>query len=175
MARKRARTSPKSQPSSVTLPGELVVVTRRAAAFRWSAGRFESASGQNVSDLAALLKRHGARMQPIFGATEERVMARQAAHPAAVHAPTEDLSVFYRVEAPTERLAELRDRLAASEHVDAAFIKPSTELPIINEMAAAPEEPPPASPDFTARQIYLNAAPAGVDARWAWTQSGGRG
>jgi len=42
-------------------------------------------------------------------------------------------------------------------------------------MAAAPEEPPPASPDFSARQIYLNAAPAGVDARWAWTQSGGRG
>jgi hypothetical protein len=175
MARKRARTSPKSQPSSVTLPGELVVVTRREAAFRSSAGRFESASGQNVSDLAALLKRHGARMQPIFGATEERVMARQAAHPAAVHAPTEDLSVFYRVEAPTERLAELRDRLAASELVEAAFVKPGTELPAINDMAAAPEEPPPASPDFSARQIYLNAAPAGVDARWAWTQSGGRG
>ena len=83
--------------------------------------------------------------------------------------------MFYRVEASPERLSELRDRLAASELVEAAFVKPGTELPAINDMAAAPEEPPPASPDFSARQIYLNAAPAGVDARWAWTQSGGRG
>ena len=94
MARKRARTSRKSQSSAVMLPGELVVVTRREAAFRSSAGRFESASGQNVSDLASLLKRHGARMSPIFGATEERVMARMAAVREAAHAPTEDLSVF---------------------------------------------------------------------------------
>ena len=42
-------------------------------------------------------------------------------------------------------------------------------------MTAAPEEPPPATPDFSARQIYLDAAPSGIDARWAWTQSGGRG
>ena len=42
-------------------------------------------------------------------------------------------------------------------------------------MAAAPEEPPPATPDLSARQIFLNAAPSGIDARWAWTQAGGRG
>jgi hypothetical protein len=87
----------------------------------------------------------------------------------------EDLSVFYRVDAPAERLKELRDQLAASELVEAAYLKPAVELPQINDMTAAPEEPPPATPDFTARQIYLNAAPSGVDARWAWTQSGGRG
>src|SRR3954452_6184772 len=116
MAKKRARTGQKSQSSAVMLPGELVVVTRREAAFRSSAGRFESASGQNVSDLASLLKRHGARLQPIFGATEERVMARTSALGESVHAPMEDLSVFYRIEAPRERLPELRDRLAASEH-----------------------------------------------------------
>ncbi len=176
MARKQPRSrKPAPQPPTATLPGELVVVTRREAAFRSSAGRFESASGQNVSDLASVLKRYGASLKPIFGATEERVMARMAAISEAVHAPMEDLSVFYRVDAPAEQLPELRDRLAASEHVEAAFIKPGTELPVINDMAAAPEEPPPASPDFSARQIYLNAAPAGVDARWAWTQSGGRG
>src|SRR6478672_2527369 len=45
----------------------------------------------------------------------------------------------------------------------------------MNEMAPAAEEPPPATPDFAARQLYLDAAPAGIDARWAWTQAGGRG
>jgi hypothetical protein len=154
---------------------ELVVVTRRQAAFRASAGRFMSAAGENVSDVSRVLARHKATLVPIFGPTEERVMARLAAHGEAAQAPMEDLSVFYRVEAPTERLEDLRDELAKTELVEAAFIKPAVELPRINDMAAAPDEPPPATADFSTRQIYLNAAPAGVDARWAWTQAGGRG
>ena len=154
---------------------ELVVVTRRQAAFRASAGRFMSAAGENVSDVSRVLTKHKATLVPIFGPTEERVMARLAAHGEAAQAPMEDLSVFYRVEAPTERLEDLRDELANTELVEAAFIKPAVELPRINDMAAAPEEPPPATADFSPRQIYLDAAPAGVDARWAWTQAGGRG
>jgi hypothetical protein len=150
-------------------------MTRREAAFRASAGRFMSAAGENVGGLERLLTRHGASMVPIFGPTEERVMARLAMMSEAVQAPMEDLSVFYRVDAPAERLEELRNQLAATELVEAAYVKPGVELPQINDMTAAPEEPPPATPDFTARQIYLNAAPSGIDARWAWTQTGGRG
>jgi hypothetical protein len=150
-------------------------MTRREAAFRASAGRFMSAAGENVGGLGRLLARHGASMVPIFGPTEERVMARLAMMSEAVQAPMEDLSVFYRVDAPAERLEELRNQLAATELVEAAYVKPGVELPQINDMTAAPEEPPPATPDFTARQIYLNAAPSGIDARWAWTQTGGRG
>jgi hypothetical protein len=67
----------------------------------------------------------------------------------------------YRIDAPPER-PELRDRLARNELIEAAYIKPAVELPAINDMVAAPEEPPPATP-------------AGIDARWAWTQAGGRG
>lgn len=37
------------------------------------------------------------------------------------------------------------------------------------------KEPPVATPDFTPEQIYLNASPAGIDAHYAWTKSGGRG
>ncbi|WP_222440866.1 S8 family peptidase [Siccirubricoccus deserti] len=46
---------------------------------------------------------------------------------------------------------------------------------MLNDAVPLPEEAPPASPDFTGRQGYLDAAPGGVDARWAWTQPGGRG
>ena len=45
----------------------------------------------------------------------------------------------------------------------------------INEMAALPGDAPAITPDFTASQIYLNPAPAGIDARFAWTKPGGRG
>lgn len=169
-ARRRTGPAAKAGPAP-----ELVVVTRRQAAFRASAGRFLSAAGENVSDVERLLTRHGATMVPIFGPTEERVMARLAALSEAAHAPMEDLSVFYRVDAPAERLEELRERLSESELVEAAFLKPAVELPQLNDMTAAPEEPPPATPDFTARQIYLDPPPSGIDARWAWTQAGGRG
>jgi hypothetical protein len=147
---------------------------RPQAAFRASAGRFKSATGENVSDVAKLLARHGATLTPIFGPTEERVMARQAAHSSAAQAPMEDLSVFYKVEAPDERIAELRDQLARNELVEAAFVKPASSCPG-STIWPRREEPPPATPDLSARQIYLNAAPSGVDARWAWTQTGGRG
>jgi hypothetical protein len=114
-------------------------------------------------------------MTPIFGPTEERIMARQAAQSVTAQAPMEDLSVFYKVEVPVERVDELRAQLSKSELIEAAFVKPAVELPRINDMAAAPEEPPPATPDLTARQIFLDPPPSGIDARWAWTQAGGRG
>ncbi|HET7716558.1 MAG TPA: S8 family peptidase [Bauldia sp.] len=175
MAR-RTRTRQTASPAPRTgNPPELVVVTRRQAAFRASAGRFVSEAGEKVTDLEKLLARHGATIAPLFGATEERVLASLTRHAEFAQAPMEDLSVYYRVDAPVERLTELRERLAASELVEAAYIKPAVELPAINEMTPSPEEPPPATPDFSARQIYLDAPPAGIDARWAWTQAGGRG
>ena len=133
----RRRTRPARQAGP---PPELVVVTRRQAGFRASAGRFTSAAGENVSGLQRLLTTYAASMTPIFGPTEERVMARLAAQSESAQAPMEDLSVFYRVDAPAERLEELREQLAASEVVEAAFLKPAVELPRINDMAAALEE-----------------------------------
>ena len=173
-----ARRVTRKRSTTTTNPGaqpELVVVARQQAAFRASAGRFESAAGENAAHVQRLLARHGATMVPVFGPTEERVMARLAEYSASADAPMEDLSVFYRVDAPPERFDELREQLSRSELIEGAFVKPPVELPRLNDMEAAPDEPPPATPDFTARQIYLDAPPSGIDARWAWTQAGGRG
>jgi hypothetical protein len=183
MAQKRRtrRATPPAQPkrpapaSDPVAAPELIVMTRAHAALRASAGRFTSAAGQNVSDIERTLSRHRASLVPVFGPTEERVMARLSRQSESAQAPMQDLSVFYRVEAPAERLEALRGELASHELVEAAYLKPPVALPQINTMTAAPEEPPPATPDFSARQIYLDAAPSGIEARWAWTQSGGRG
>src|SRR5437762_1260656 len=131
MARKKPRARKKAAPPPSRIAGspELVVVTRRQAAFRASAGRFLSVAGENVSSLSRLLNQHKARMVPIFGPTEERVVARTAALAEAAQAQMEDLSVFYRVDAPAERLHELRAQLATSDLVEAAFVKPAVELP----------------------------------------------
>src|SRR5438105_3696594 len=42
-------------------------------------------------------------------------------------------------------------------------------------MAPSAETPPSLTPDFASRQGYLNPAPGGIDARYAWTIPGGNG
>jgi hypothetical protein len=54
-------------------------------------------------------------------------------------------------------------------------VKPAGEPPELNDMAPAAEDAPPTTPDFVGNQLYLEAAPGGVDARYAWTWPGGGG
>jgi hypothetical protein len=59
----------------------------------------------------------------------------------------------------------------------AAFIENLRRLPHVEiaEPAPLPAPPPAITPDFTANQGYLDAAPGGIDARYAWTIPGGSG
>jgi hypothetical protein len=88
--------------------------------------------------------------------------------------------VFYRVDASGD-LESVAQALLESEAVEAAYVVPPAEPAeimdgeVLNAMAPAAEDAPPASPDFTSRQGYLNRAPEGIDARHAWTVPGGRG
>ena len=90
-----------------------------------------------------------------------------------------DLSVYYLVEADDARLDDLADELLSRDGIVGAYVappaEPAVDLATLNDMTPAPEPAPPATPDFTPRQIYLDAAPAGIDARFAWTRPGGRG
>ncbi|HEY2715005.1 MAG TPA: hypothetical protein VGI73_02165, partial [Solirubrobacterales bacterium] len=125
--------------------------------------------------LAKLIDNAKADLQPLFGASEDRLRAEAAAAAAATGAPQPDLSVYYRVEGAKDPGA-LAEEVRALDFVEAAYVKPPAEPPTLpRENAPLTEEPPLATPDFTARQAYLEAAPGGVDARYAWTQPGGDG
>jgi hypothetical protein len=115
-------------------------------------------------------------MRPLFGVNEERLRNETASLMDASGLSVPDLSLFYRVEAPDERLDDLAERMREEEVIQAAYVKPPAAPPqeAINEMTPRNEEPA-ATPDFIAHQGYLDAAPAGVDARFAWTRPGGRG
>jgi hypothetical protein len=133
--------------------------------------------------LTDLLASEGITMEPLFGLSEERMRDRTASLAAETGEAPPELSVYYHVDAPDERLDDLAEALLRIDLVEAAYVKPPGEPPVaateeaelLNDMQPAAEEPPIATPDFTARQIYLNAAPAGIDARYAWTLPGGRG
>ena len=90
-----------------------------------------------------------------------------------------NLSLFYKI--------DLKDATAAEKvsiH-NALLVLPELEtvyFPLdyqTNENAVSVIEPPApdltATPDFSAKQFYLNPAPSGVDAKYAWTKPGGDG
>lgn len=94
---------------------------------------------------------------------------------------TELLNTF-TVFGSMEELTALAETLIDDPTVAYAYVKPPAEPPIAPDTApvdVAPAPPnadaPPVTADFTSLQGYLDAAPGGVDARWAWTRPGGRG
>ncbi len=165
-----------SPPRSFGSARELIVVAKPEAGLRASGPEIASATGAEVASLANLIASEGISLQPLFGGSEERLRAEAAAAEAETGQEMPDLSIYYRVEAPDERLYELAQRLNESDLIDGAYVKPAGEPPrAINDMVPSLADAPPTTPDFTIRQGYLNAAPAGIDARFAWTQAGGRG
>jgi hypothetical protein len=167
----------------------LVVIAKPEARLRARATGVESAAGEDTDDLNRILSQRGARMQPLFGDTEERLLARTAAAPPVDGAETPALHLFYTVEAPDEELDGLAGRLASLPSIAGAYVEPAPqpatgladpgvaelEEESINDMTPTMVEAPPATLDFTARQGYLEAAPGGIDARYAWTLPGGQG
>jgi hypothetical protein len=86
------------------------------------------------------------------------------------------LSRYFVVQGVSDGHEDLAQRLLALDSVHGAYVKPPARLPVVlNDMAPSAEDPPAASPDFSGRQGYLEAPPAGVGARWAQNQPGGRG
>jgi subtilase family protein len=184
-SRSKPGAGPPVQPPSADRP-ELVVVAKPDARLRATAAGIVSATGADTAPLTSILDRHGARMEPLFGLSEDRIRERTASSAADPDAePAPDLGVFYHVAAPEDQLEELARELRDSELVDAAYVKPPAEpatlvvdevlVEGLNDMVPDAGDAPPTTPDFTARQGYLDAAPGGIDARHAWTVSGGAG
>jgi hypothetical protein len=165
-------------PSPISGERELICIAKPEAGLRATRETVASVSGAKVASLNSLLESSGAGMVPIFG-NEDRVaraMSAAAAMPSGEYLP--DLTSYYRVEAEDEKLDDLAKKLLDSELVDGAFVKPKMQPPVLFQEAVQPPDPqaaPPVTPAFTARQLYLDAAPGGIDARYAWTVAGGKG
>lgn len=174
--RSRPETPPPTPTGPPPSPPELIVVAHPEAGLRARGESVASVGGAEIAPLARVLRSAGVALEPLFGATEERAARAAEAVAESSGEALPDLSVYYRVRAPaTARLGELAEGLREQETIETAFVKPGASPAQINDMAPAPEDAPPVTPDFSARQTYLNAAPAGIDARHAWTRPGGTG
>jgi hypothetical protein len=175
----------------------LVVIAEPDAQLRARSEGVMSAAGEDTDELNKILEERDAHMKPLFGDTEERIQAK-ASVPAmdAANVEEPDLHLFYAIEAVDGDLDELAEQLAALPSVAGAYVSPEPvpasvtapereettrqRAPVmdqqdLNKMRPATDEAPSATPDFTSRQGYLDVAPGGIDARYSWTQPGGRG
>jgi hypothetical protein len=134
--------------------------------------------------LAEVLGQEGVTIHPLFSPQPSTSRPLSGVENVAADLATAELERFFYVEAPDEKLDALAEKLRAATSIAAAYVKPpgepavepslagEAELPRMRPRQAAPRAQ---TPDFTTRQGYLDAAPGGIDARFAWTLPGGRG
>jgi hypothetical protein len=173
--RKRASRSQKGSPFTLPEP-EIVVVTDPRAGVAVGTAGLEATNADTAHMNEAL--RGDAEFEQTFGLDASRMRRRQDEMPPGT---VPDLASFISVRNVSGDLDAIAAELASDPAVLGAYVKPPAEPPIAPAQAGeeleapAPGLTPPATADFTGRQGYLDAAPDGVDARWAWTRPGGRG
>ena len=123
-----------------------------------------------VAELAAF-HRQVAGLGRLFVVGEDALAASRASGEARAGRELADLDLYYRLSlSPLTRAADVADlvrALNALASVEVAYAEPPP-LP-------ANADIPPETPDFSSSQKYLDPAPVGIDARYAWTVPGGRG
>ncbi|QRN94395.1 S8 family serine peptidase [Archangium violaceum] len=151
-------------------------------------GLSEARVADDVKAVQALLERAPRTAAPrrLFSEDESTLEARKASGEARSGHQLADLNLY--VEVPllpgttAERVRELVDALNALDSVEVAYAQPPAEPAMVNfgldeavrgVLAAA--DISPTTPLYESQQGYLNAAPAGIDARFAWTMAGGKG
>ncbi|MDD4249292.1 MAG: hypothetical protein PHT13_09280, partial [Methanosarcina sp.] len=107
-----------------------MVITKPDAQLRIDKGPASARNGVDVSPLNNLLEIEGISMKPLFGLSEERISDRTASLMKETGEAIPDLSVYYYVEAPDERLDELAEKFMQLDVVEAAYVKPAGELPL---------------------------------------------
>lgn len=127
-----------------------------------------------VEDLARidfLLQRsRDIRLERMFTRPEDALDTEKEEGELSSSEELADLNLYYHLlleKAESSRAEQLIDRLNALDVVEIAYAEPIPE--------PAQVDVQPTTNDFTANQGYLNAAPNGIDAQFAWTQLGGRG
>lgn len=153
---------------------ELVVIVQQKVGLRVSATGLAASNQPFLKRLREVLAESNASVRPLFGADASRLRFESTAPPMqGVRIP--DLSGYYKIDAPEEQLETIANKLRATDEVRAAYIKPATEPAYLNAMLPSTTSAPRKTPDFRARQNYLDPSPTGIDAQYAWNHPGGKG
>jgi serine protease len=173
-------------PSQQLYDAEIIVKFKEGTHVRLRSGALKFDAGALVGNEPALLARHGlaagkvagdvgaanALLAPLaiarhFDRPEADLDRDKALGEAAIREELADLNLYFRARVDPTAQAALIAQLNALDSVEIAYAPP------IPEDAWA--DIAPVTPSYTANQAYVNAAPTGIDARYARTVQGGAG
>jgi serine protease len=147
------------------------VIVRLAPEFAATPGDslLDARAVKKAPRLAALLREWNAPpTRRVVRAASPAAVARLEARAAdAALPPLRSLNAYWRIDArkQEDRAEELVKQLEALPEVEHAYRELAATDPVVNA----------ADDVHNALQTYLDAAPTGIDARWAWTQTAGDG
>ncbi|MEM7379807.1 MAG: S8 family peptidase [Bacteroidota bacterium] len=164
-------------------PPELIVVSKSIEAPH-AAEVLSAASAKtkpSVNTLAGFVVGNKLQLTPLFGETDEAV-AEMVTKSGTMEDGKDfsEMRKYYKLDAvPEKDLEDMAASLNELDEVEGAYVKPGCMPPVFfgdDGDADIPDgETAPITQNLTNNQGYLNAAPQGVDARYAWTIPGGRG
>jgi hypothetical protein len=172
-------------------PPELVVIVDSKAGIRVRNGQVISiveAYQADAKAMADLIVAEHAKIWPFYGVSEEKLLERTSKTKTMMGVGQRlDLSIFYKVTVPDEKLKSMVPKLRALKVVQSAYVKPGVELTIrdnsiesrqSNESHDGLESDDLVvstnTPNFT--QGHLNSvSEGGMGVPCAWAIEGGRG
>ena len=137
-----------------------------------------SISGADVTNVRNRLARvPDLVLRRLFDQTEAELINQTGAIASATGATVPDLSLYYTTEVLYEEAGKLVEDLSKELIVDAVYVKPPAEPAGLfdDDLVSIAAEAPPVTSNFAAGQGYLDPAPDGIDAKFAWTRPGGKG
>jgi subtilisin family serine protease len=143
-------------------------------AVRLQEGKLVSRGAADLTGLAAVLAQHpGTQVARLFTRAEQELAAQRQQAETRSGQQLADLNLYYRLTvSPGDDSASLADDLNALPIVEIAYPEP---LPAPAPGVVAAVSALASTPDFTPQQGYLNPAPGGIDAYYAWSIPGGQG
>jgi len=161
------------------MKSEIILIARPGAGIKIKNNSLVSNANFDVSLFNEMLAKNGVAIEPLFGVNEEQLLAEIGFYESqGVAIP--NLSVFYRIEVPPSHAEEIFQALSSMNFIENVYVKPPAEpawldIPDTNMKADDATYVPDITPDFSVHQIYLEEAPIGVDAKYAWGIIGGNG
>ncbi|NOT83985.1 MAG: hypothetical protein HOP02_04215 [Methylococcaceae bacterium] len=127
----------------------------------------DSTATKETDSINRLFENIHAKPTRLFIQTEQELDNQKSQGEKLAHKELEDLNSYHLVMLDylsKQEIENLVDQLNRSNLVEIAYFTSLPSLPVIG----APADIAPTTNNFDAQQTYLDAAPGGINARWAW-------
>ena len=149
--------------------GYVIVRLRAGLRSTSDATLFDAAKRLKLDGLAGLLQAFDlmATQRTVRSLKSEQILELERKAASTEFPPLHSLTSYWRINLRDrpEKIEEVVKRLNALPEVDRAYREFDVTEPLVNDV----------DDDYAADQDYLDAAPTGIDARWAWTQPNAEG